>query len=270
MPSDDFYPALRAYRSCGFHNRTLAELRRDPSLLRRAVLGEDHHVAHVPNIFGNFKHNNITYHTVLTLIGIEDPLEKGTLDKRSRGISLVRLREFPDDPMRKIWEFNILIPKEYCHEDGCVSQEDDGIKYDQFCARLTNRTFIFAMEFLCCYRFFMDLVLETYRLGNSEVREPLRDTDDLLHPNAREVNAVICRFETVSANLEWLKKKQDLAEWDFSSIQQFLGLNIGRNRTSFLPYYLKWLHEHRVAPEVVEERTMEYIAMAFLSDKYEN
>jgi hypothetical protein len=172
MVANILSPAVRAYRSCGFHNRTLAELRREPSLCRRAELSDNPHVAHVPNVFGSFEHKGVTYHTVLTLLGIEDPSDNHTLDKRSRGLTKLRILDHPDGPNKQVWEFSILLPKRYCHEDSCVTQEEDASGYDDFCESLKERTSIFAMEFLCCYRFFIEQMLETFRLGNSEVREP--------------------------------------------------------------------------------------------------
>lgn len=270
MSISDLSPAVKAYRSCGIHNRTLEELRRDTSLLRRAVLGSDNDVAHVPNVFGKFEHQGVTYHTVLTLIGIDDPFDNHTVTKPSRGISQLRIRDVEGRPKSKLWEFCILIPKKHCHEGLCVEANGDKHLFDDFCGLLTDRTFIFAMEFLCCYRFFIEQVQETFELGNCVVREPWRETDNITHPTEREVSALICRYDTIAANLEWLKQHEPLAEWDFSSIQQFLGLHIGRNRKAFLSYYLKWLRDHRVAPEIVERRTIEFIAMAFLDKSFEN
>lgn len=259
-------PAVKAYRSCGFHNRTLAELRNDSSLLRRAVLRDDNpDIAHVPNVFGKFEHNGKTYHTTLTLVGVSDE-DEVQLERPSRGLSELKLN--PIDEHRELWEFLILIPKKFCHEAQMVPSEKED-KEDRFSHKLTDRTSIFAMEFLCCYRFYIEQVMETYQLGNSAVRQPLSDTNKLNHPTKREVNALICRFDTIERNLEWLKAKEDLAAWDFSSIQQFLGLHVERNRTSMLSYYRKWVSEHRVDPEVVESRTMEFIAMSFLTDTHD-
>lgn len=269
MSVPNLSPAVRAYRSCGIHNRTLEELRRDTSLLRKAVLGEDKHVAHVPNVFGKFELHGVTYHTVLTLIGINDPFDNQTVSKRSRGISKLRVRDM-GDPKRKLLEFCILIPKTHCHEDQCVTCAEDQNGFDEFCHRLTDRTSIFAMEFLCGYRFFMEQMYEIFEQGNCEVREPWRETDNLTHPTEREVSALICRYETIAENLEWLKQHEPRADWDFSTIQPFLGLNVARNRKALLNYYLKWLREHRVAPEIVERRTVEYLAMAFLDQSFEN
>lgn len=259
-------PLIRAYRRCGFHNRTLKELRLNPDLKRDAILDDlDEHLAHVPNVFGTFVHKGISFHTALTLVGIEEPPE-GVLPRHPRGVSIVQLIEI--EPLEKLWQFKIMIPKRFCAEEQCPSGEDvDPIK---FCMELCDRTDIFAMEFLCCYRFFIEQVLETYELGNSEVREPLREKDMEIHPKQEEVEALICTYDAVARHLEWFKTTYKEQEWKFDSIQQFLELHIGRNRRAMSPYYWKWLREHRVRPELVEKKTMEYIAMAFLEHEHEN
>lgn len=266
--SQVYNPIIRAYRSCGFHNHTLAELREDPSLQRHSILTENDHLAHVPNIFGTYVDRGITYHTSLALVGIDDPFEGKLLSIPSRGISVIRLTDV--DEAKKIWEFQILIPKNFCKEEIFAHPEADPSGYAKFCSELCDRTSIFAMEFLCCYRFFIEQVLETYQRGNSAVTEPVRDHDKEFHPKQIEAESLICTFDVVARNLDWFKTEYPDMGWNFDSIQEFLGLHLGRNRTSMWPYYKKWLIDHRVASELVEKKTMEYISMTFLTDHYEN
>lgn len=261
-----FTPTIRAYRRCGFHNRTIKELRQNPGLCRDAILDpQDAHIAHVPNIFGNFQDRGITYHTTLTIVGIEEPSES-VLSERSRGVSLIEVTDVSETS--KLWRFKILIPKRYCCEDLCPSGE--GADLNKFCMALCHRTDIFAMEFLCCYRFFVEQVLETYEKGNCEVREPVRDHDLEQHPKKEEADALICTYHGVARHLEWFQKTYPEQNWKFDSIQQFLELHLARNRKAMLPYYLKWLREHRVRLELVERKTMEYISMSFLDCEHEN
>lgn len=259
-----YTPAIKAYRSCGFHNHTIEELRRDPSLRRRAILNDEDHIAHVPNVFGSYQHKGITYHTVLTLVGLDDPVHE--VRNSSRGVSSMQLVE--ESPTAKLWQFKILIPKTFCFEKNWVTAEADPGAHIEFCKVLCDRTEIFAMEFLCCYRFFIEQVLETYEAGNSEVREPVREKDEQEHPKIEEVEALICTYERVACKLKDFEEQYDLMELDFSSIQQFLGLHEGRTRTSMWPYYKDWLLNHRVHLELVERKTMEYISMAFLEEEY--
>lgn len=264
-----YSPVIRAYRSCGFHNRTLAEIRANSSLARRAVLNDaDLSLAHVPNVFGNYEHRGVKYHTALTLAGIDDPFEDGILKNPSRGLSVMKLTDI--DEVTKIWEFQILIPKNYCREDIFKNPEEDANGYGKFCSELCDRTSIFAMEFLCCYRFFIEQILETYQLGNSEVREPVREKDKDFHPKREEAESLICTYDAVGRNLEWFREKYSEMHWNFDSVQQFLGLHVGRNRSAMWPYYQKWLVDHRVDLELVERKTIEYISMAFLTDAHQN
>jgi len=259
-----YTPSLKAYRSCGFHNHTIEELRRDSRLRRRAIIHASDHIAHVPNIFGSYSHKGVKYSTVLTLVGLEDPLKE--IRNSSRGVSSMQLKDRSE--LEKIWQFKILIPKAFCFEADCVMEDDDLSSYIEFCKRLCDRTEIFAMEFLCCYRFFIEQVLETYETGNSKVREPVREKDPLDHPKMEEVQALICTYEGIAIKLKEFEKKYDLMEWDFSSIQPFLGLHEGRNRTSMWPYYRGWLTNHRVNLQLVEKKTMELISMSFLEEEY--
>ncbi len=259
-------PLIRAYRNCGFHNRTLKELRADPSLSRGAVLDPaDPHLAHVPNIFGSFRHKGIHYHTSLSLVGLDESGDYAP-DQHPRGVSVIREIEIEEG--RKLWQFKIMIPKRFCEEDLCP----DGKKTDpvKFCMALRHRTDIFAMEFLCCYRFFIEQVQETYELGNSAVREPLRETDDLIHPKREEADALICTYDAVARHLEWFKTEYADQGWKFENIQEFIEMHVGRNRKAMSPYYRKWLEEHRVDPSLVEKKTIEYVAMAFLDHEHEN
>lgn len=259
-------PLIRAYRSCGFHNRTIKELRLDASRMRSAILDpKDPHVAHVPNIFGSFKHRETHYHTSLSLVGL-DERDDVIAHRHPRGVSVAREIEIGEG--KKLWQFKIMIPKRFCAEDLCPDGEHiDPIK---FCMELTHRTDIFAMEFLCCYRFFIEQVQETYQLGNSSVREPLRETDDLIHPKREEVEALICTYDAVARHLDWFKTSYIEQGWKFESIQEFIELHLGRNRKAMSPYYWKWLEEHRVNPILVEKKTIEYVAMAFLDHEYDN
>jgi len=259
-------PLIRAYRSCGFHNRTLKELRQNPEHQRSAILNaSDSHLAHVPNVFGSFVHGGVKYHTELSLVGIDEP-EEGVLPEHPRGVTVLKVKEI--NPEKVIWQFKVMIPKRFCEEELCPEGED--VDPIQFCMALCDRTDIFAMEFLCSYRFFIEQVLETYELGNSGVRNPLRDQDVKTHPKREEVEALICTYDAVARHLKWFQEKHKEQDWQFDSIQQFLELHTARNRRAMLPYYWKWLREHRVKPDLVEKKTIEYIAMAFLDHEHEN
>jgi len=259
-----YTPSLKAYRSCGFHNHTIAELRDDESLRRRAVLTDDNHIAHVPNIFGTYRHRNVTYDTVLTLVGLEDPLDE--IRNSSRGMSCMQLKSV--GATNKVWQFKIMIPKTFCCEAKKAAETDDPSAFTDFCKSLCDRTEIFAMEFLCCYKFFMEQVQETYQRGHSEVIEPVREKDKLEHPKTEEVEALICTYEGIVFKLKEFEEEYAQLEPDFSSIQPFLELHNGRNRKFMWPYYLEWLKKHRVNLELVEKRTMEIVAMNFLTEEH--
>jgi hypothetical protein len=260
-------PVLRAYRSCGFHNHTIAELRNDTSLLRRAVLSDDSRVAHVPNIFGCYENRGVTYDTVLTLVGIDDPLH--ALGNSSRGGSVMELVHVSDTS--KIWEFKIVIPKQYCHEDQFVPKDGDYAKHIGFCQDLCDRTQIFAMEFLCCYKFFIEQVLETYQRGFCEIIEaPVRDNDIKDHPKEEEVQALLCPYDSIAKMLKDFQESHNLAwsEDHLQSITPFLHAHAGKNRKAMFPYYKEWLFKHRVDPSLVERKTMEFVSMQFLDQDY--
>lgn len=260
-------PALKAYRDCGFHNRTLEELRRDANLKRDAVLNEeDENTAHVPNVFGSFVYQDKHYYTSLTLRGLDGPVDEDEVNP-SRGFSVSNETEIATNKI--LWEFKILIPKSFCSNQPTFVPENDP-NHTKYCYDLSDRTMIFAMEFLCCYRQFLSMVMELYERGNCDFTSPTEKRDLSDHPKEEEVENLVCTYDAVERHLKWYKTNHAQGEWNFDSIDGFLDNHLSRKRKQMLPYYSRWIKQHRIRPELVEKRTIEFISMAFRDCEHEH
>lgn len=261
-------PALKAYRNCGCHNKTLNELRNsddDQNITRGCFLDPDNHnVAYVPNVFGSFVDKGVRYSTSLTLVGIDSAFEKRIVSRPSRGFSTTTFKKKTDT--HYVWNFFILMDKEYCNAQMNYSSNMNLGDLLTYCDSLTNRTEIFATEFLCCFKNFIAIIDDVYSRGCCEVHEdPL--SDEATHPTQEEIESLICPFSSIERLFnEFIEKRQD--DWDDITLADFLGLHIRRKRKMLLPYYDSFLVQNRVSSNLVEKRTLEYVSMCWLEQEY--
>lgn len=253
-----YYPRHKAYRNCGLHNRTLAEIAEDPTLRRGAIIETDG-VAHVPNVFGAFSYGGHTYHTVLTLVGMDDPYKENILVRPSRGMFLLDRKQFAQN--RTLLEFYIWMDRRYCHEEIFSALAAAPERRFEFAVSLCERTEIFAMEFLGCYTTYLETILKMYS-DNTIDTGRYYVANGSGHPSKKDVIDLICSFEDIATELQAFEKSEKIK---LDSLQTFLNHHaVEALRPKLAPYYNQWVTKLRVSPKIVEQRTMEFIAMRFL------
>lgn len=248
-------PVRETFEKIPFRNKTIAELEATTKDLGGASIDSDNTIR-FPNIFGSFESGGMKFKTCLTLIGIEDPRNKNVLKDSCRGISWLKKRKVGEDCT--LLEFFILMSTNYCPDYTTDCNDASGPPFLHYCLNGVDRTQIFATEFLCLYRFFIDTLKQAYKDRELKIEE--NPNREFIHPTVKEVHDLICPFDAVNSLIEKYNATVDEAH-AITGYEPFLEADLGRKRRALLGYYREALKALRVHPDIIEAATIELLAM---------
>lgn len=248
-------PVRKAFEQIPFRNKTVAELQSPLNGLGDAVLGSGS-IIHFPNVFGSFSSDGKNFKTCLTLVGIDNSENKKVLNDSCRAFNILDKTEV--DENTTLLEFKIFMSTEHCpvFDESC--EDETSPEHLSYCLHSKDRTHLFATEYLCLYRFFIETLQHAYRDRELKIEEnPVRE---FIHPTEKEVHDLICPYDSV---YELIREfNASAAEgMGIDSHEPFLDLDTGRKRRTLLGYYQKAIKMLRVDPEIVEDTTIEILAI---------
>lgn len=253
-------PVRKAFEKIPFRNKTIEELKA-VSGLDGAVLSSESTI-HFPNVFGSFTSSGRKFQTCLTLVGIDGCNNKKVLNDSCRAFNVLDKKEIDADTT--LLEFKIFMSTGHCPNFTGECIDSGSQAHLSYCFMSKDRTHLFATEYLCLFRFFIETLIHAYRDRDLKIIDnPVRE---FIHPTEKEVQDLICPYDAILVLINSYNKKAPEGR-KINSHEPFLDLDTGRKRKALYSYYMEAIKQLRVDPEMIEAATVEILAIDWPTSK---